>query len=61
MKEPQFKERYDAYQEMKKRLRQLNQEENEEALSARLRDVRKRVKNLIKDTRSSPIKEVAII
>jgi type VI protein secretion system component VasF len=61
MKEPQFKERYDVYQEMKKRLRQLNQEENEEALSARLRDVRKRVKNLIKDTRSSPIKEVAII
>lgn len=26
-----------------------------------MRDVRKRVKNLIKETRSSPVKEVAII
>lgn len=46
---------------MKKRLKELTQEENEEALSARLRDVRKRVKNLIKETRTSPQKEIAIV
>ena len=54
MKEPQFKERYEVYQQMKQRLKQLNQEENEEALSARLKDVRKRVKSLIKETKGSP-------
>ena len=54
MKEPQFKERYEVYQQMKQRLKQLTQEENEEALSARLKDVRKRVKSLIKETKASP-------